>query len=321
MNLKENKITSSNEKEINLSKDDNSLYIKSLEETEFSFTELLKNKNFVSINCNYNDLLQVQNKSIFKIFSLFTDTKNGENIESNLVDYITCTILEEEISYNRDITNSIIGVLDTPYKKLLDETKKYKINIFSSNFDEIKKDLMSYDNQKNKIDIDTKSIQKISSYLNKTIYDISDYINIIILYNDDIDYDKDIIKRKLIDKYDSIGENVYFMGKKDFENNLKVPEKCKKDPIYQINIIFNNVLNKVDNIENNSSSDENNENNLNINGTNSKKFDDIKLKSEIYNSNEIKEDFDYDNDDYLLTDEQDKNGGCQKKFCPDCNIF
>ena len=147
---------------------------------------------------------------------------------------------------------------------------------------------------------------------------IPDYINIIILYNDNLDYDKDIIKRKLIDKYDSIEENVFFIGNKDFEINLKLPEKFKKDPIYQINILFNNVLNKVDDIENNSSS---NENNINNNGTNSKKFDEIKRKSEIYNSNEIKNDFNYDNDDYLFTEEQDKNGGCQKKFCPDCDIF
>lgn len=318
MSLNEYEKTNSNEKEINLSKDDNSLYIKSIEETEFSFTELLKNKNFISINCNYNDLfLQVQNKSIFKIFGLFTDAKNGENIENNLADYITCTILEDDISYNRDITNSIIGELETPYKKLLDETKKYKINIISSNFGEIKNDLMNSNNQKNKIDISSNSIQKITKYLNKTIYDISDYINIIILYDDDIDYDKDIIKRKLIDKYENLGKNVYFMGKKNFENDLKIPEKCKKHPIYQINILFNNVLNKIDNIENNSSSEENDEDNIHINGTNSKKFEDIQLKSEIFNSNEIKDD--YDKDD--LSEDLDQKGECQKNFCPDCNIF
>ena len=124
MNLKY-EIINSNEKELNLSKDDNSLFIKSIEETEFSFTELLKKRNFVSINCNnFNDLfLQVQNKSIFKIFYLFTDAKNGENIENNLADYITCTILEDDISYNKDITNSIM-VISRPLQKTFRWNKK-----------------------------------------------------------------------------------------------------------------------------------------------------------------------------------------------------
>ena len=42
MNFIEDDINFLNEKEINLSKDNNSLLIKSIEETEFSFTELIK---------------------------------------------------------------------------------------------------------------------------------------------------------------------------------------------------------------------------------------------------------------------------------------
>ena len=328
MNFIEDDINFSNEKEINLSKDNNSLFIKSIEETEFSFTELIKNKILVSINFNNNNnkdnntnlFVQIKNKSIFKIFNLLTDIKSGENIENNLTDYITCTILEEDNSYNKEITEYSMAVLDTPYKKLLDQTKTYKINIKSSNINEIKKDLLNYNLYNNKIDINSISIQKICKFLNKAIYDISDYINIIVLYNDDNDYDNDIIKKKLIDKYDKIGQNVYFMGKKNFLIDVNIPIKNSKNSLIRINSLFNNVLNKIDNIENNSFSDNNSEDNKNNNdknlNTNSKKFDEIIIKSEIYNRNNKD-----NNNVYQITDDNDKKGGCKKEFCPNCYIF
>ena len=311
------------EKEINFTKENDSFLIKSIEETEFNFIDLIKNKPYLSINLNISkNNFQIQNKSIFKIFNLFTNINIGENLENNLTDYITCTILdleEDNNSYNKEITANSLEVLDTPYKKLLEQTKKYKINIINSRIEEIKKELLNYDNQNNKIDLDSKSIERISRYLNKTKYDISDFINILVLYNEDNDDYQDIIKRKLIDKYDNIGQNIYFMGIKDFSTDLKIPIKCNKNPIYRINAIFNNILNKIDNIENNYSSDENNDknndNNLKENILNhSKKFNEFNIKSEIYNKNN-------DNNVYQITDENEKKEGCQKEFCPNCNIF
>ena len=310
----------SNEKEINFSKENDSFLIKSIEETEFNFTDLIKSKLYLSINFSISkNYYPIQSRSIFKIFNLFTDVNIGENLENNLTDYITCTILEDDNnSYNKDITSNSLAVLDTPYKKLLEQTKKYKINITNSKIEEIKKELLNYDNQNNKIDLDSKSIERISKYLNKTKYDISDYINILILFNDDIDNPQDIIKRKLIDKYDKIGQNIYFMGIKNFSSDMKIPVKCNKNHIYRINNLFNNVLNKIDNIENNYSSDENidkQKNNINIKENilnNSKKYGEFNIKSEIYNKN---------NDEYQITDENEKKEGCQKEFCPNCNIF
>ena len=319
--IEDENINNSNEKEINFSKENDSFLIKSIEETEFNFTDLIKNKLYLSINCNKTNYFQIKNKSIFKIFNLFTNVNNGENIENNLTDYITCTILEEDInSYNKEITSNSLAILDTPYKTLLEQTKKYKINITNSKIEEIKKELLNYDNQNNKIDLDSKSIDRISKYLNKTKYDISDYINILIIYNEDSDNAQDIIKRKLIDKYDKIGQNVYFMGIKDFLLDLKMPLKCNKNHIYRINDIFNNVLNKIDNIENNNSLEENiDKQNNDINNkekilNNSKKYNEFNIKSEIYNKND-------DNDIYQITDENEKKEGCQKEFCPNCNIF
>ena len=314
----------SNEKEINISKENNSFLIKSIEETEFSLTELIKNKILILINLNSNNninsYVKIKSKSIFTIFNLFTDFKNGENIENNLTDYITCIIQEEENSNSKEITANSLGILDTPYRKLLDQTKIYKINIISSNIDEIKKELLNYNLYNKKIDINSKSLERISKNLNKTKYDISDYISILVLYNDDNDYDKDIIKKKLIDKYDKIGQNVYFMGKKDFLMDFNIPLKNNKNGIHRINNLFNNVLNKIENIENNSFSDDNSEKNKNNNNNkklnNSKKFYEINIKSEIYNNKNNEN----HNGAYQITDDIDEKG-CQKEFCPNCHIF
>ena len=151
MELNDNDIYNSAEKDVNLSKGENSLLIKSVEETDFNFTELLKGKQLLSITSS-NMSLQISNRSIMKIFNLLTNTEDGENIENNLTNYITCTFSDDNLSYNKDVTANSIGVLETPFKKLLDKTKNYKINIVTSQVEEIKKDLLNYAQQKNKID-------------------------------------------------------------------------------------------------------------------------------------------------------------------------
>lgn len=320
MNLVSDDILDSSEKEINLSRENNSLIIKSIEETEFNFTDLIKDKLYISIILNNNVSIQLSYKSILKIFNLFTDIKNGENIETHLTNYVTCTIFEDDASFHKEITSNSVAYLDTPYKKLLEQTKKYQINVISTNIVEMKKDLLNYDNQ-NKIIIESKSIDKICKYLNKTVYDISDYINILILYNNDNDFDKDIIKRKLIDKYDKIGQNIYFMGVKHLETDLKIVQKNEKSPIYRINFLFDNIWNKIENIENNDSSDDNSDinNKIDDNSQTLNKYNNI--KSEIDNYNKNNED---DNIEYQITEENEKKDGCQrcqKDFCPKCIIF
>lgn len=321
MNLVSDEIIDSSEKEINLSKENNSLIIKSIEETEFNFTDLIKDKLYISIILNNNVSIQLSYKSIIRIFNLFIDIKNGENMENNLTDYVTCTIFEDDTSFHKDITSNSVGYLDTPYKKLLDQTKKYQINLISTNIVEMKKDLLNYDNQ-NKIIIESKSIDKICKFLNKTIYDISDYINILVLYNNDNDFDKDIIKRKLIDKYDKIGQNIYFMGVKNLETDLNIVQKNEKNPIYRINALFDNIWNKIDNIENNDSSSDENSDINNKNDNNSQVLNKInKIKSEIDNYNKNNED---ENIEYQITDDNEQKNGCQrcqKDFCPKCIIF
>ena len=322
MELNDNDIYNSAEKDVNLSKGENSLLIKSVEETDFNFTDLLKDKQLLSITSS-NMSLQISNRSIMKIFNLLTNTEDGENIENNLTNYITCTFSDDNLSYNKDVTANSIGVLETPYKKLLDKTKNYKINIVTSPVEEIKKDLLNYAQQKNKIDLKSISIDKICKMLNKSIYDISDFIHIVILYDDD-DYDKEMLKQKLIDKYDKIEENTYFMGVKNFITDFAIPSKINKHSIYRINNLFNNVLNKIDSVENNSFDDSDSEENKNNskNGVinSSHKFNELNIKYEINNDN--RNDDDDKKDELQLTDDgTDKKGVCRKEFCPNCYII
>lgn len=323
MDLNDNDLYNSTEKEVNLSKNDHSLLIKSVEDTDFNFLDFLKDKQLLSIT--FKDMiLQISNKSIIKIFTLLTNDEDGDNIENNLTNYITCLMSDDNLSYNKDATTNSIGVLETPFKKLLDKTKNYKINIVTSKVDEIKKELLNYAQQKNKIDIKSKSIDKICKYLNKSIYDISDYINIVIIYDDE-DYDKELLKQKLIDKYDKIGENIYFIGVKKFITDFSIPPKNNKNSIYRINILFNNVLNKIDSVENNSFDDSDSEYNKKGNKNyeiinNSNKYNEINIKYEI-NNNDHKIDDDEKNELQLTDDGTERKGGCKKEFCPNCSIF
>ena len=69
-----------------------------------------------------------------------------------------------------ELTGNSIGILDSKFTKLLEQTKFYKINIVPINEDEMKKESLNYDNKK--ISISSKSLEKICKYLEKTIYDI-----------------------------------------------------------------------------------------------------------------------------------------------------
>jgi hypothetical protein len=224
--------------------------------------------------------------------------------------------------YNQE--NSI-GILDAPFVKLLEQTQNYKINITSvpiNPLDEIKKELSNYESQKNKININSASIKKICKYLNKSIYDISDYINILILYLDRNDLNKATIQSTIIDKYSKSGINEYFMGKKNYNINLEIPLKIDKIQLFKYDDLFENVLNKIDNIENNSSEEIFEEkkdkiiNNEDILET-PKKFIEQKIKI-----NKLKYDDDKDDIDNNENDNNVQNKcNCQKDVCSFCTIF
>ena len=315
------------EKDLSISKESeeksNSLYIKSLSDS--NIMDLLKDKFFLLITiCKNKNIINVSNKSIFKIMKLFSE----ENYENILSDYITFNVLDDNISYREEFAlnnqENSIGILDVPFVKLLEQTQNYKINITSvpiNPLDEIKKELSNYESQKNKININSASIKKICKYLNKSIYDISDYINILILYLDRNDLNKATIQSTIIDKYSKNGINENFMGKKNYNINLEIPLKIDKIQLFKYDDLFENVLNKIDNIENNSSEEIFEEkkdkiiNNEDILET-PKKFIEQKIKI-----NKLK----YDDKDDIDNNGNDNNVqnkcNCQKDVCSFCTIF
>jgi hypothetical protein len=311
--IENDEIHNSKEKEINISRENtiksNSLLIKSVDEGDINIIDFIKNRLLISvIFTNKNIVQQVPNKSILKIIRMLiehNDKNIDENLENYITQYITFTIFEDN-SYKVELTGNSIGILDSKFTKLLEQTKIYKINIGETNEEEMKKESLN----DNKINISSKSLEKICNYLEKTIYDIYNYINILIIYNNEKDMDKEIIKKKLIDKYDKVGQNIYFMGSKQFETECVIPPKHKKSNIYRLNILFNNVLGKIENTNN--SFDDNGD----IFEKKNRRVSEENIKSEInINNNRI-----HNIDENKINEDLEKNG-CQKEFCPACIIF
>lgn len=309
------------EKEMNLSKcseeKTNSLFIKSIEEDAINFIELLKEKFFLLIKITENkNNIEISNKSILKIFSLFVGKENEDKLEQALNSHITIICLNEnnlskdELN-NQDNSNSI---LEPPYVRLLEQTENYEINITpkSDNEPNTIKKLLTNDLMSNKIVIKSSSVEKIFKFLNKSIINMSDYINIMILYLSE-NSEKEEIKNKLYDSFNNVKDKDFFLGKKNYEIELKQAVKSCKNEIIKYDQLFENVLNKIDNIENNNSSELNDEEKMNKSFNNNlfidtpKKFIEQKMKIN-YEPNQFQ-----DNDD--------KKFKCQKDICRFCNIF
>ena len=316
-----------NEKDL-ISKDDlektNSLAIKSLDESAFDFLEFLKEKYFLLITfIKSNNNIQINNKSIFKIFELFNNKKDKENFEEVLLNHITCTINEKDDfnTINQGIENSV-EILDSPYIELLSKTNSYKINFNKKEenkiFEDIKKNLLIYEEQNNKLNINSKSIKKICKFLGKNIFDISDYINIIVLYLNEDEINKVFIQNKILDKYNKSEEKFYFLGNKKLETDLIIPEKNKKNSIYKLNFLFDKILNKIDNIENISDLSEDFQIKKNENENIPKKYIEQKIKVDSHNYDEIENNKSED-EEYDLS--KDDKCNCQKDLCEFCNIF
>ena len=308
-----------NEKDL-LSKDDIeksiSLAIKSIDEEGFDFLELLKEKFFLSITLKKGNIpLQITNKSLFKIFHLLCGLNNKDNLEEALLNHITCAINEKDdfATINHGIENSIgVEILDAPYVELLKQTKNYKINLKKKNgvrgFDEIKKNLLLYEEQNNKINVKDNSLKKIFKLLGRNIFEMSDYINIIILYLNEDEMNKVFIQNKILEKYNKSEENFYFLGNKQFETNLIIPDKNKKIGISKYNSLFDKILNKIDNVE--SLSDSSEDKQINIEDENiPKKYIEQKIKKINYD----------DNEEFGLN--KDDKCNCQKDLCEFCIIF
>ncbi len=88
--------------------------------------------------------------------------------------------------------------------------------------------------------------------MNKSIIDMSDYINLVILYLNENYIAKFSSEEKILGK-----ENIYFFGKKEYNSDIKVPKKSKCQNIYEFDILFNNVLDYIDDYDKESSFSDN----------------------------------------------------------------
>lgn len=304
----------------------NSFARKSVNET-VNFIEFLEEKFFLIVNLKKsNESLQMRNKSILKIFELFNHKNNKDSFEEILLEHITCIITDKDDfdTINHGNENSIGNeILDGRYVELLNQTKIYKISftkkgIGNSVIDNMKKNLLIYEEeQKNKLSVKSSSIKKICKLLGKTIFDMSDYINVLLVYLNEDEINTIFIQNKILDKYNKIDEKINFEGIKKYETELIIPDKNKKIEINKYSDIFEKVLNRIDNMENLSDfSEENkmNENNENI----PKKF--IEEKSKIKSANyESRDNNKSDEEEYRL--KRDEHCICQKDLCSFCTVF
>ena len=220
------------------SEDDKANYIDIIDIIEKS------NKNIIKIK-KTNSILKINSKSIKKIFSLIIDKEN-EILSDMYIDNIIINIYKNNNNFK----------LESKYITLLEQTEVFQIN-FDSNINNVQ-----WEQNNNKCEISRKSLTKIVNYLNKSIIDISDYINLVILYlcnENKVEIAKMTIEQKILEKYKK--EN---MRKKENDVNdindikqlnckLYIPRRNKYHNIYEMDMLFNKVLDYIDDFDKDSS--------------------------------------------------------------------
>ena len=227
------------------------------------------NKNIVVFK-SQNNYLKINNKSIKKIFSLISEK---EKLSDMYLDHITINIfdfnlnnnneLEDKKEKNKNMQNDDIDndiELDIKYQTLLEKTSIFHINLENNLIKNNIEPNKIKSNENSKTTIDKKSLKKIFSYLNKSLIDMSDYINLIILYlqeENQNDFAKLLIQQKILGKYSGEPRNVIFDGKKDYNCNIDIPLKNESQNIYTFDNLFNKVLDYIDDYDKESSFSDN----------------------------------------------------------------
>jgi hypothetical protein len=247
---------------LNNSNNQNDISIKILEGKE-NHNKLIdaidkNNKNIISFNST-NDTLKISSKSIKKIFSLMTN--DLEKLSDIYLDHVTINIFDfvpnqnTAQSNNDKMTNSKIEnmELDVKYKTVLDKTTIFNINLGNN--------ISTENNLKSNIRIERKSLQKIFTYLNESIIGMSDYINLIILYlqkENQSDLAKLVIEQKILGKYYKEPKKLASIEiKKDLNNYINIPVKNRSQNIYSFDMLFNKVLDYIDDYDKESSFSDN----------------------------------------------------------------
>ena len=205
----------------------NNLRDKNIEEIINIVDEI--NNCFIQI-FNTKKRLKLKSLSLKKIFSLIEFENNSSDI---YLDFITFNIINfnKNKRNKKQIDNSI--ELDEKYIKILDKTIRFHINF---EYTENKPKERDFDN---KITIHRKSLMKIFSFFNESIISMSDYIIIIVIsFKEEENVNLNLAKNNVI---------------KQFNVNLEIPIKNQEYNIYKYDILFTNIMNRIDDLENESS--------------------------------------------------------------------
>jgi hypothetical protein len=155
-------------------------------------------------------------------------------------------------------TNDEIIELDVKYKTILEKATIFHINL-EKTFDNENED-KDKKNTNIRTSLRRQSLKKIFTYLNESIISMSDYINLVILYlknENQNDLAKMVIEQKILGKYNKKKQSISFNGKKDFNCIMNRPLKNISQNIYTLDILFNKVLDYIDDYDKESSFSDN----------------------------------------------------------------
>ena len=156
------------------------------------------NRNIIRFKTT-NNIVNIDSKSIAKIFSIIESHQNILDIYINHITIIILSPNESPIINNKEnlVNNNLES--NNIYSKILDETNIFHINFEQKNQKKVKnKALLKVGNIK--IIIYSKSLKKIFRYLDMSLFDMSDYINLVILYLNENNIAEFINRHKIFEK-------------------------------------------------------------------------------------------------------------------------
>lgn len=220
---------------------DESLFVKSIDENNCDLVKFVnENENFNVDITPLNLSIQLFNKSLTRIFKLFSLNENLADVYST---HITFLVIEGTIS-DDEVEKNISGIipLEEKYKNVLDKTKKFLISFAKTNNNKDANDNQKIDFEnrikKNKDSLITKeSLKKIFRLIKRNIYEMSDFIEIKIINLIDNPVDASTIQNKILSKY-SGPIDFEIIGKKNFICLLDVPKKNEQNIIYTLDKLF-----------------------------------------------------------------------------------
>ena len=305
---------------------DNSIQNKSFYSTDLDIPDLVSKKDYFQIKLFPDEnIVDLTSKSIKKILALISGDEK-EILEENYLDYITWLIgcgdeiERQQLLTQNDQADNMEANLASPDYQILNKTKIYYINIPKLN----------QNNQINKrIKIKNISLEKISSFLGLSIFDISEYIEVCILSfksKENLD-NKKSLKTKLVEKFNNEinNENKEIAKEEDnitkkFNLILKESKKCKKTNLHCLEDYFEKVWNKIDEKVNNEGNN-NKDESENFSENDEEEENNKEKNYDIPNSFNINQNFNKNIEKTKIVELRDENI-CGDNVCANiCKIF